>query len=100
VSLQRSGDSSATQALDLMNSSFVMGRVTATGSGTTASLLQQNTTLPNSQMITNLFLTVMSRYPSTSEMSMATTNLNSSHSTESVNLLWTLYSKVDFIFNY
>jgi hypothetical protein len=100
LNLFRSGDSSATQALDLMNSSFVMGRVTATGSGSTASLLQQNMTLSNSQMINNLFLTVLSRYPSSSEISMATTNLNNNHNTEAVNLLWTLYNKVDFIFNY
>jgi hypothetical protein len=100
LNLFRSGDSSATQALDLMNSSFVMGRVTATGSGSTASLLQQNMSLSNSQMINNLFLTVLSRYPSTTEMGMATANVNNNHSTESVNLLWTLYNKVDFIFNY
>ncbi len=96
----RSGDSSATQALDLMNSSVVMGRVAATGSGTTASLLQQNMTLPNSQLITNLYLTVLSRYPSTTEMNLAAANLNTNHNTEAVNLLWTLYNKVDFIFNY
>ena len=100
LNLFRSGDSSATQALDLMNSSFVMNRVTASGSGTTASLLQQNMTQPNSTMINNLFLTVLSRYPSTPEMGLATANVNNNHSTESVNLLWTLYNKVDFIFNY
>ncbi len=100
LNLFRSGDSSATQALDLMNSSFVMGRVTATGSPSTGSLLQQNMSLSNPQMINNLFLAVLSRYPSSPEMGMATANVNNNRNAEAVNLLWTLYNKVDFIFNY
>lgn len=102
----RSGDSSATQALDLMNSSFVMNRVRATGSGATATLLQQNINLPDATMVDNLFMAVLSRHPSTTEMSQALANLanfksaGTTRAQEATNLLWTLYNKVDFTFNY
>lgn len=97
----RSSDSSTLQALDLMNSTFVMNRVRASGSGATASLLQQNMPLADGQMVTNLFQAVLSRNPSPAEMNVGMNNLKAgTRNTEAVNLLWTLYNKVDFIFNY
>ena len=93
----RRGDGSISQALGLMNDPFVMSRVQPTGS----SLLAKNIGLPDSQLVTNLFLAVLSRYPTATEMATATANLGSgSRSTEAVNLMWQLYNKVDFMFNY
>jgi hypothetical protein len=93
----RRGDGSISQALGLMNDPFVMSRVQGSGS----SLLAKNINLPDSQMVANLFLAVLSRYPTPAEMATATANLASgARQTEAVNLLWQLYNKVDFIFNY
>jgi hypothetical protein len=105
--LFRSGDSSATQALDLMNSTFVMNtRVRAMVIGGNATLLQQNINLPDGTMVDNLFMAVLSRHPTTTELNVALANLanfksaGTTRAQEATNLLWTLYNKVDFIFNY
>jgi len=97
----RRGDGSILQALDLMNDTFVMSRIRATGSGATASLLAKNLALPDNQLVNTLFLTVLSRYPTTAEMSTALANLQSGNRAQQAqSLLWSLYNKVDFAFNY
>ena len=49
----------------------------------------------------DLFLNVLSRYPSASEMTAAQAQLKTGVRTQSAeDLLWSLYNKVDFIFNY
>ena len=50
----------------------------------------------------NLFLAVLSRYPTPQEMATALGNLSNTatRTQEAQNLLWSLYNKVDFIFNY
>jgi hypothetical protein len=96
----RSADGSILQALNLMNDSFVMTR-TAPG-GPTGALLPVNITQTNTNLVNTLFLNVLSRYPTATEMSEALQNLSntSTRSQEAQNLLWSLYNKVDFIFNY
>ena len=64
-------------------------------------MLAKYINLPDDQMVNNLFLTVLSRYPTAAEMTTALANLKSgTRSSEAENLLWELYNKVDFIFNY
>jgi hypothetical protein len=81
-------------------------RVRATGTGATATLLQQNIGLPDATMVDNLFMAVLSRHPSTAELNVALANLanfksaGTTRNQEATNLLWTLYNKVDFTFNY
>jgi hypothetical protein len=96
----RSPDGSILQALNLMNDSFVMGR-TAPGSPSGA-LLPSHLSLSNTDLVNTLFLNVLSRYPTATEMSQALQNLStpSTRNQEAQNLLWSLYNKVDFIFNY
>lgn len=96
----RSSDGSILQALNLMNDSFVMTR-TAPG-GPTGALLPVNINQSNTNLINTLFLNVLSRYPTPAEMSTALQNLTntSTRSVEAQYLLWSLYNKVDFIFNY
>jgi hypothetical protein len=101
----RRGDPSLTQALNLMNDSFVMTRVRASGSGATASLLAKSLPLPDEQLVNNLFLTVLSRYPTDDEKKAALATLASGQGPalrmqKAENLLWSLYNKVDFMFNY
>jgi hypothetical protein len=95
----RTGDGSISQALDLMNDPFVMTRTKSTGSLT--SLLPQNINLPNDQLVNKLFLNVLSRYPTSAEMTTAIGILTTgTRNTSAENLLWSLYNKVDFVFNY
>ncbi len=104
VDVDRSDESSAVQALDLMNDNFVMSRIRSSGSGATASLLARNLALTDDQLVTNVFLAILSRYPSTAERAQALANLaiatNGTRQQRAENLIWTLYNKVDFIFNY
>ncbi|MEO8130268.1 MAG: DUF1549 domain-containing protein [Bryobacteraceae bacterium] len=101
----RRGDPALTQALNLMDDSFVMTRIRATGTGANASLLAKSLPMPNDQLVDNLFLTVLSRFPTDAEKKTAIANLASGSGTagrqqKAENLLWSLYNKVDFIFNY
>jgi hypothetical protein len=96
----RSGDGSISQALDLMNDNFVMSRVQL-AKAPQGSLLQKTANLTNQQLVNTLFLTVLSRNPTDAEMSTALSNLTSGNRSQEIeNLLWSLYNKVDFVFNY
>jgi len=97
---ERRGDGSISQALSLMNdSNFVMARV---NSNATTSLIVKALALPNDQLVNTLFLNVLSRYPTAAEMSTAMQNLQtqSTRTQEARYLYWSLYNKVDFVFNY
>jgi hypothetical protein len=95
----RSGEGSISQALDLMNDPFVMSRTKSTGAA--SSLLVLNLNQSNTQLVNTLFLTVLSRYPTSDEMTQAVAMLSSgTRSLQAENLLWSLYNKVDFVFNY
>lgn len=94
----RRPDGSISQALDLMNDNFVMSRVKSNVPAT--SLLVKAMALPDDQMVNTLFLTVLSRYPTSTEMSAALANLKTNRTVEAQTLLWSLYNKVDFVFNY
>ncbi len=94
----RRSDGSISQGLSLMNDSFVMTRMRSNGPAT--SLLVKNLSLPDAQLVDTLFMNVLSRHPSSTEMSQALANLQTNRSQEAENLLWSLFNKVDFVFNY
>jgi hypothetical protein len=96
---ERRGDGSISQALDLMNDNFVMQRV---NSNAASSLIVKALALPNDQLVSTLFLNVLSRYPTATEMSTALQNLQTqaTRTQEARYLYWSLYNKVDFVFNY
>ena len=96
----RSGQGSILQALNLMNDSFVMTR-TAPGSPAGA-LLPGLINQSDTNLVNSLYLNVLSRYPNAAELSAALQSLSNSSTRpqQAQNLLWTLYNKVDFIFNY
>ncbi|MCI0418460.1 MAG: DUF1549 and DUF1553 domain-containing protein [Acidobacteria bacterium] len=86
------------QALNLMNNGVVTTRVTA---GNAAGLLARSLSMTNDQLVDHLFLTVLSRYPTDAEKSAAVTSLQTgTRNQKAEQLLWSLYNKVDFIFNY
>ena len=94
----RRPDGSITQALSLMNDNFIMSRIQPA----TAGLLKSVLSLPNDQLVNTLFWSILSRYPTATEMSEALANLQtaSTRTQEAQNLIWSLYNKVDFVFNY
>jgi len=96
----RSGEGSILQALGLMNNSFVMTRTSFASPAT--GLLATSLKLPDTELVNTLFLAVLSRYPTSQELNTALANLanTSTRSNEAQNLLWSLYNKVDFVFNY
>ncbi|HEX4945626.1 MAG TPA: DUF1549 domain-containing protein [Blastocatellia bacterium] len=99
--IDRSQDATLLQSLNLMNHSFVMGRVHQSNANSTVSKLLANTALTSQDIINQLYLTTLSRTPTTTEMNTllsSFTTLTRREATES--LQWVLLNKVDFIYNY
>jgi hypothetical protein len=97
----RSWDLSTSQALALMNDNFVINRVRAStgNAGRIGTMISAG--LNNTQLIQAIYLWTLSRYP-TSEEQVAAGALfqNGTRAPRAQDLLWTLYNKVDFVFNY
>jgi hypothetical protein len=95
----RKPDGSILQALNLMNSTLIENKL-----GVTSPLIQQAANLGNTDLVNKLYLTILSRYPTKDEMSTAMASLpaaNGSVRNSAIqDLAWSLYNKVDFIFNY
>jgi hypothetical protein len=98
----RKQDGSIQQVLGLMNDSTVMNKLVSTGTGSAQSLLSLATATTNNAAATNLlFINILSRYPTAAELASANTFLSAgTRSQKMQELMWTLYNKVDFIFNY
>lgn len=102
----RKQEGSILQTLGLMNDNFIQSRIHATAATSTAppSFLQSMIGLPDTQLVDTLFLTVLSRHPDATELKTALTYLqggaSNARKTNAEDLLWSLFNKVDFIFNY
>jgi len=98
----RKQDGSILQALNLMNNPYVVNRAHGAGS-TLSQLIAQNLGKTNTDLINTLFLNILSRYPTSDEMATALATIPSSGANRTVpiqDLVWSLYNKVDFMFNY
>ncbi len=91
----RRPDGSIAQALGLMNDNLVMSRIQPS-----SGLLKLVLPLPDDQLVNSLFITVLSRPPTAAELSTALQNLKTNRTQEAQYLLWSLYNKVDFVFDY
>jgi len=107
IDQDRRQDVSAPQALNLMNDTFVHNRTRASGNGATASfarqLLNKYTSANNDGLIQEMFLTVLTRKPGSTELAQAQTLLaggttNALRQQKVEDLLWAVYNKVDFLF--
>src|SRR5258707_10418615 len=89
----RRPDGSVLQALSLMNDLFITNRVVA-ANAPKGSLLNKYMNAPPAQLINNLYLNVLSRYP-TAEETKAVLPLFRTLESPAVaeNLLWSLYNK-------
>jgi hypothetical protein len=78
-----------------------MSRIKPSGTGANANLMAANMGLTDDQLIQNLYLAVLSRYPTTAETNIAITQLQfGNRLLQAEDLLWSLYNKVDFVYNY
>lgn len=102
-------DGSVPQALNLMNDPFVHTRTRASGTGAAASLARQLLTryAPGNDavLVREMFLTVLNRPPSDEELNGALAAFaraagNAARQAQVEDLLWALYNKVDFVYNY
>jgi hypothetical protein len=97
----RRTDGAVQQALSLMNDATVMSRTRIAGSGAAASLLTQALNGNDDQLIDMLFMAVLSRHATDGERNAAINTLRAGNRADMASdLLWSLYNKVDFIFNY
>jgi hypothetical protein len=100
---QRRPDGSDLQPLYMMNDSFVLNRARISGGGANVSLLGKSMAIADdSKFLDNVYLTILSRYPTDDEraIGLKAMKASSSRQVNGENLLWALYNKVDFFFNY
>jgi hypothetical protein len=94
----RSSEISILQALHLMNNPLVVARIEQSGrSGSLARILGES----DDTLVGRLYLTVLSRFATPEELAAGVAYLrggNRAHRAE--DLMWSLYNKVDFVFNY
>ena len=101
----RKEEGSILQALGLMNDNYVQSRIHATGTGTAATFMQKElSTYGSTMLVDSLYLNVLSRLPSATEMTLALNQLAvggpAAYKTNAEDILWTLFNKLDFTFNY
>ncbi|MDD5542252.1 MAG: DUF1553 domain-containing protein [Acidobacteriia bacterium] len=100
----RSTDPSILQALSLMNNNVVISRIHfsgAAGASNTVSKLVSSG-MNNSDLLDELFLSTLNRFPTNAEKSALMNLLNTSTNRASTveDIQWTLLNKVDFIYNH
>lgn len=98
---ERKSDGAVQQGLAMMNDALVMARTRASGTGATATLLAKALPGSDEQLVQTLYLNVLSRYPTQDERTTALAALKQGNRQQKAeDLLWSLYNKVDFLFNY
>jgi hypothetical protein len=101
---QRRDDGSILQALNLMNAGLIENKFALTGATASPLMVEAATKLNNTDALNKLFLTILSRYPSPAEMTTAVGSLPTANGAARNNamqdLAWSLFNKVDFVFNY
>lgn len=102
----RRPDGAIQQALALMNDPTVMGKLGASANGAPQSLLTQALGYSkNADLINTLYINILSRYPTPAENDAANALLGTGTTAtvrmqKTQELMWTLFNKVDFMFNY
>jgi hypothetical protein len=104
----RRPDAAIQQALALMNDTSLTNKLVSSataGTGGTPTLLARGLAFPaNADLINTLYINILSRFPTVAENQSANSLLGSATGTarmqKAQELMWTLYNKVDFMFNY
>ena len=94
----RSGEGSPLQALNLMNNPFVLSRFPV---GAPTGTLAESLELADDALVVNLYLSVLGRHPTEAETEFAVNYLQEGdRSRRGADLMWALFNKTDFYFNY
>jgi mono/diheme cytochrome c family protein len=94
-------EGSIIQASLLLNSDLVKKKVLAATEGSRVSmLLSKDPPLPNHQLVEELFLWTLSRFPTPQEMAESISHLEKYHDEGVEDLQWALMNNLEFIVNY
>jgi hypothetical protein len=96
----RDSSGSSLQALNMMNSPFVMNRIHSVNNGSTVQQLLRQTSDPLA-IIETLYLTTLNRFPTVEEIPVAAAvmkRLGNQRGADS--LQWALLNKLEFIYSY
>jgi hypothetical protein len=88
------------QASLLLNSKVVKERVKANSGTKLDKLLNKEPPSTNDEIVDELFLSVLSRYPSPEEKKLAVERIREYRTQGAEDLLWALLNKLDFTFDY
>jgi hypothetical protein len=88
------------QASALLNSRFVKERVRVQENGRLHKLLNRDPHLSNEQIVEELFLACLSRFPRPNEKEIGIKTLRERHSAGLEDLAWSLINKPEFILNH
>jgi dsRNA-specific ribonuclease len=92
---------SVVQAALLLNSELVKSKVLAsTKESLVGTLLGRTPDLSNEQLVEELFLATLSRFPTAEEMKKSTGFLERYRDKGAEDLQWTLLNKLEFVVNY
>ena len=100
---EKNKESEAENALKAKYDAAVQEKNWPDAESTASQLIAQNLGKSNADLISTLYLTILSRLPSSAEMQKAASWIPASGSTRASavqDLVWPLYNKVDFVFNY
>ena len=84
----------------MLNSKVIKERVKAKPGGRIRKLLDQEPPLSNEQLVDDLFLGTLSRFPSVEEKQLAIQQIQEYRTQGVEDLMWVLINKLDFLFNY
>ena len=97
----RSLEPSIMQSLNLMNNNFVMSRIHNANAGSTVSKLLADANRSSQDIITQLYLSTLSRNPTSDEINALLPQFSTLGRRQAAEAIqWALLNKMDFIFNY
>ena len=97
---ERETGGSTVQASVLMNSQFVKSRIHPTPANRLGELLAHEPPLPNEQIVEEMFLAFLSRFPEPGEKTAGVEVLQQFHAQGLEDLAWSLINKPEFIVNH
>ncbi len=99
-SVEKDMSGSMVQASALLNSKFVKERVKLQDKGRLYKLLNHDPPLSNEEIVDELFLSFLARFPQPSEKKVALETLQQRHGQGLEDLAWSMVNKPDFVLNH
>jgi hypothetical protein len=96
----RLDDGTILQALNMMNNNFVVRRVRNATVGSAVNKLLAKTGTTDDQLIEELYLATLGRYPTAAELTSSRSALKANRTQGAENLQWALLNKLEFLYSY